>query len=120
MSRSTLFDITDRRHAQDALSKAIEEADNANKAKSEFLANMSHEIRTPMNAVLGYTELLSSLLTEQTQKNYIESIKSSGRSLLTLINDILDLSKIEAGKLELEYDYVDSNFFFTEFEEFLH
>jgi PAS domain S-box-containing protein len=116
MSRSSLFDITDRKRIEVALNKAIEEAENANKAKSEFLANMSHEIRTPMNAVLGYTELLSSLLTDQTQKNYIESIKSSGRSLLTLINDILDLSKIEAGKLELEYDYVDSNFFFTEFE----
>jgi PAS domain S-box-containing protein len=115
-SRSTLFDITDRKRIEVALSKAMENAENANKTKSEFLANMSHEIRTPMNAVLGYTELLSSLLTDQTQKNYIESIKSSGRSLLTLINDILDLSKIEAGKLELEYDYVDSNFFFTEFE----
>jgi PAS domain S-box-containing protein len=116
MTRSTLFDITERKRIEVALSKAIEESENANKAKSEFLANMSHEIRTPMNAVLGYTELLSSLVTEQTQKNYIESIKSSGRSLLTLINDILDLSKIEAGKLELEYDYVESSFFFTEFE----
>ena len=116
MSRSTLFDISDRKRIEVALKKAMEEAENANKTKSEFLANMSHEIRTPMNAVLGYTELLSSLLTEQTQKNYLESIKSSGRGLLTLINDILDLSKIEAGKLELEYDYVDSNFFFTEFE----
>jgi PAS domain S-box-containing protein len=116
MSRSTLFDITDRKRIEVALNKATEEAEKANKAKSEFLANMSHEIRTPMNAVLGYTELLSSLLTEQTEKNYIESIKSSGRSLLTLINDILDLSKIEAGKLELEYDFVDSNFFFKEFE----
>jgi PAS domain S-box-containing protein len=115
-SRSTLFDITERKRIEVALGKAMEEAENANRTKSEFLANMSHEIRTPMNAVLGYTELLSSLLTDQTQKNYVESIKSSGRSLLTLINDILDLSKIEAGKLELEYDYVDSNFFFTEFE----
>jgi PAS domain S-box-containing protein len=115
-SRSTLFDITERKRIELALEKAMIEAENANKTKSEFLANMSHEIRTPMNAVLGYTELLSSLLTDQTQKNYIESIKSSGRSLLTLINDILDLSKIEAGKLELEYDYVDSTFFFTEFE----
>jgi len=116
MSRSTLFDITDRKRIEVALNKATEEAEKANKAKSEFLANMSHEIRTPMNAVLGYTELLSSLITEQTQKNYIESIESSGRSLLILINDILDLSKIESGKLELQYDFVDSNFFFKEFE----
>ena len=98
------------------LSKAKKEAEEANKAKSEFLANMSHEIRTPMNAVLGYTELLSSMLVDQTQKNYINSIKSSGRSLLTLINDILDLSKIEAGKLEMEYEYVDTYSFFSEFE----
>lgn len=90
--------------------------DAANKAKSEFLANMSHEIRTPMNAVLGYAELLGFMLEDSTQRNYIESIKSSGRSLLTLINDILDLSKIEAGKLELQFEYVNSQSFFSEFE----
>jgi two-component system sensor histidine kinase EvgS len=115
-SRSTLFDITDRKLFEEALSKTKREAEEANKAKSEFLANMSHEIRTPMNAVLGYTELLSSMLVDQTQKDYINSIKSSGRSLLTLINDILDLSKIEAGKLEMEYEYVDTYSFFSEFE----
>ena len=90
--------------------------DAANKAKSEFLANMSHEIRTPMNAVLGYAELLGFMLEDSTQRNYIESIKSSGRSLLTLINDILDLSKIEAGKLELQFEFVNTNSFFSEFE----
>jgi signal transduction histidine kinase len=90
--------------------------DAANRAKSEFLANMSHEIRTPMNAVLGYAELLGFMLEDKTQKNYIESIKSSGRSLLTLINDILDLSKIEAGKLELQFEFVNSTSFFSEFE----
>src|SRR5664279_1397155 len=98
------------------LVEAKSEADQANMAKSEFLANMSHEIRTPMNAVLGYTELLGSTVIDQTQKNYINSIKSSGKSLLKLINDILDLSKIEAGKLEMEYDYVDTDSFFSEFE----
>jgi signal transduction histidine kinase/DNA-binding NarL/FixJ family response regulator len=98
------------------LIKAKIEAESANKAKSEFLANMSHEIRTPMNAVLGYTELLGLMLTDQNQKNYVESIKSSGKSLLTIINDILDLSKIEAGKLELDFEYIDSARFFNEFE----
>ena len=90
--------------------------DAANKAKSEFLANMSHEIRTPMNAVLGYAELLGSMLEDKIQRDYLESIKSSGKSLLTLINDILDLSKIEAGKLELQFEYVNSKSFFSEFE----
>jgi signal transduction histidine kinase/CheY-like chemotaxis protein len=90
--------------------------DAANKAKSEFLANMSHEIRTPMNAVLGYAELLGFMLEDKTQRDYIDSIKSSGRSLLTLINDILDLSKIEAGKLELQFEFVNSQSFFSEFE----
>jgi signal transduction histidine kinase/CheY-like chemotaxis protein len=90
--------------------------DAANKAKSEFLANMSHEIRTPMNAVLGYAELLGFMLEEKTQRDYLESIKTSGRSLLTLINDILDLSKIEAGKLELQFEFMNSQSFFSEFE----
>ncbi len=89
------------------LIRAKNAAESANRAKSEFLANMSHEIRTPMNAVLGFTDLLHSLATDPRQKNYIESIRSSGRSLLTLINDILDLSKIEAGKMELQYEPVD-------------
>jgi len=112
-----------RNHLEELLKERAEDliiakkaAEDANKAKSEFLANMSHEIRTPMNAVLGYTELLGATVTDQTQKEYVNSIKSSGKSLLTLINDILDLSKIEAGKLELEYEYVDTNVFFSEFE----
>ncbi|MCG8685241.1 MAG: PAS domain S-box protein [Desulfobacterales bacterium] len=81
---------------------AKEEADKANRAKSEFLANMSHEIRTPLNAVTGFSELLSSMVTDEKQKSYLEAIKSSGKSLLQLINDILDLSKIEAGKLDIQ------------------
>jgi signal transduction histidine kinase/ligand-binding sensor domain-containing protein/DNA-binding response OmpR family regulator/protocatechuate 3,4-dioxygenase beta subunit len=85
---------------------AKEVADAANSAKSEFLANMSHEIRTPMNAILGFSELLRTQMAASKDRNYLDAISSSGRTLLALINDILDLSKIEAGKLELQYEPV--------------
>ena len=94
-------EISERRQAEDALKKAKEDAENANRAKSEFLANMSHEIRTPMNTVLGFTELLDELITDPRQKGYLDAINTGGKSLLTLIDDILDLSKIEAGKMEI-------------------
>ncbi len=80
------------------------DAEAANTAKSEFLANMSHEIRTPLNAVIGFSELLGNLVVDKKQKSYLDSIQTSGNSLMTLINDILDLSKIEAGKMALNYE----------------
>ncbi|MCM0614289.1 transporter substrate-binding domain-containing protein [Marinobacter sediminum] len=81
-------------------------AETANLAKSEFLANMSHEIRTPMNAVIGYSDLLSKSVTDPQQRTYLDAIRAGSRSLLMLINDILDLSRIEAGKMRLDYSAV--------------
>jgi signal transduction histidine kinase/CheY-like chemotaxis protein len=85
------------------LSAAKEAADAANRAKSAFLANMSHEIRTPMNSVIGMAHLALQGASDPAQRNYLERIRSSGQHLLGLINDVLDLSKIEGGKLELEH-----------------
>jgi PAS domain S-box-containing protein len=95
-------DITRRKETEQALKLAKEAAESANAAKSEFLANMSHEIRTPLNAILGLNYLLRRDAPTPIQLERIDKIDISGRHLLSLINDILDLSKIEAGKLELE------------------
>jgi len=92
--------------AKESADAAKVAAEHANAAKSEFLANMSHEIRTPMNAILGFSELLRTQMAASKDRNYLDAISSSGRTLLALINDILDLSKIEAGKLELQYEPV--------------
>jgi len=99
------------------LIQAKEEAESANRLKSEFLANMSHEVRTPLNAVIGFSSILAAQTTDNKQKGNINFIQEAGESLLTLINDILDLSMIEAGLLEIQYEQVKPQVIFTELQQ---
>jgi PAS domain S-box-containing protein len=99
---SSIRDVTNQKRIENELTEAIKNAENAVKSKQQFLSNMSHEIRTPMNAIIGFTKVI--LKTELTpkQKEYLSAIKMSGDTLIVLINDILDLAKVDAGKMVFE------------------
>jgi PAS domain S-box-containing protein len=112
-------DITERKQIEDELQKSKEIAEVANATKNEFLANISHEIRTPLNAIVGFSELMAQLINDIKQKEYIETINTAGKNLLLLINDILDLSKIEARKLEINYTPVNPRAILEEIQKIL-
>ncbi|MEJ8800568.1 ATP-binding protein [Pontibacter sp. H249] len=99
---ATFDDITNRKKEEFELKQAKQAAEDSSLAKERFLANMSHEIRTPMNAILGFTNLLHRSPLDTEQQQFVEAIRSSGENLLTIINDILDVSKIQAGMMQLE------------------
>ncbi len=107
--KGTIQDITERKRNEQKLKEAKEYAEEANTSKSRFLANMSHEIRTPLNGILGLTEVMMGEEVSEEHRRYLEIIRDAGKNLAQLINDILDLSKIESRKLTLENIVFDFN-----------
>lgn len=110
-------DLTERLEMESELQQAKTRAEVASRSKSEFLANMSHEIRTPMNAIMGFAELLEEKITDKKYKSYLKTIQSASNDLLLLINDILDLSKIEAGKLDITKTAANPHVLFDELKK---
>src|SRR5690606_24842849 len=100
------IDITDRKEFEDSLQQARQAAEGANRSRGEFLANMSHEIRTPLTAILGHADILGEHLHDAEDVQLVETIRRNGRFLLEIVNDILDLSKIDAGRMEMETERV--------------
>lgn len=114
------WDFTQEREGEETLCRSEKQAKQANVAKSAFLANMSHEIRTPMTAVLGYTDLLIGMEQEQEKAEYLQNIKRNGNFLLEIINDILDLSKSEAGKLEISQESFSLSEMLADIQSMMH
>ena len=113
----TVHDITQLKETEKQLTLAKEKAENADLSKSAFLANMSHEIRTPLNAITGFAEILASANTEEEKAQYQEIIKMNADLLMQLVNDILDMSKIEAGTLEFVQTTVDVNLLLSDLQQ---
>ncbi len=110
-------DVTERKHFEDQMIAAKEAADAANRTKSEFIANISHEIRTPMNAILGFADILREQVGDFMLDSYIQGISVAANNLLNLINDVLDISKIEAGRLDIRYEPVNPYKLFVELQQ---